>query len=125
MLGLGNSIVQMANWWMDRVDKKEQREAEEAAAEAAAAVELAAEKAAAEAAENMGILFDKINTEEPGSDYRVKLERHLIPIRLTYDCDNVSRPSWLVPDPTYDWQICLQCDLSARVRDGHTIPRSR
>ena len=40
------------------------------------------------------------------------------------DCDNVSRPSWLVPDPETDWQICLRCDLSARVRDGHTIPEA-
>ncbi len=38
------------------------------------------------------------------------------------DCDNVIRPSWLVPDPQCDWQICLPEDLSARVRDGHTIP---
>ena len=40
----------------------------------------------------------------------------------TGDCDNAIRPSWLVPDPPGDWQICLQHDLSARVRDGHTIP---
>ena len=42
-----------------------------------------------------------------------------------YDFDYGSRPSWLVPDPQYDWQICLQSDLSARVRDGRSIPRSK
>ena len=74
MLGIGNSIVNMANWWMDKIDKKEENATKKAIEEA---VEEAVEGTEARVWSEVADLLEKINSEEPGSDYRVELERHL------------------------------------------------